>query len=86
VFYVELGKENNMRRALFQKFMSLFLGLTITFAESTSTQATDDLLDTSFGSIGIVTTDFIGATILQMMSMFRKMARSSRSRLVSTVA
>ncbi len=57
---IELGKDKKMNRAFFRIFIRLTLGLTITFAETTSAQATDDVLDTSFGSGGIVTTDFIG--------------------------
>jgi uncharacterized delta-60 repeat protein len=57
---IELGKDKKMNRAFFRMFIRLTLGLTITFAETTSAQATDDVLDTSFGSGGIVTTDFIG--------------------------
>jgi uncharacterized delta-60 repeat protein len=57
---IELGKDKKMNRAFFRIFIRLTLGLTITFAETTSAQAADDLLDTSFGSGGIVTTDFMG--------------------------
>jgi serralysin len=60
VFYVELGKENNMRRALFQKFIGLLMVLTITFAGITSPLAASGSLDPTFGSGGIVTTDFEG--------------------------